>query len=94
MRWLGIGYSKSASRTLGRQSPLKAYQMRNRASDVERFYIETLYDRHVTGNLERQQRTLETWAETYPARSGSSWIAGGFGHDEHRQIRAVDCRNR
>ena len=51
---------------LGRQSLLKAYQLRHRASDVERFYIETLYDRDVTGNLERERRTLETWAESYP----------------------------
>ena len=51
---------------LGRQSLLKAYQLRNRASDVERLNIETLYDRDVTGNLERERRTLETWAESYP----------------------------
>ena len=45
---------------------LKAYQLRHRASDAERFYIETLYDRDFTGNLERERRTLETWAESYP----------------------------
>ena len=47
---------------------LKAYQLRHRASDVERFYIDTLYDRDVTGNLERERRTLETWARELPAR--------------------------
>jgi hypothetical protein len=36
------------------------------ASDIERFFIETLYDRDFTGNLEREQRTLELWAESYP----------------------------
>ena len=49
---------------LARQSLLKA--LRNRASDVERFRIDTLYDRDFTGNLEREQRTLETWAQSYP----------------------------
>ena len=44
----------------------RAYELRDRVSDVERFYIETLYDRDFTGNLEREQRTLETWAESYP----------------------------
>ena len=63
---LGIGYSALGESTLARQSTLKAYQLRDRASDVERFFIDTLYDRQVTGNLEREQRTLESWAQTYP----------------------------
>ena len=63
---VGFGYSTMGESALGRQSLLKAYQLRHRASDVERFYIETLYDRDVTGNLERERQTLETWAESYP----------------------------
>jgi serine/threonine protein kinase/tetratricopeptide (TPR) repeat protein len=63
---VGFGLSTMGESALGKQSLLKAYQLRHRASDVERFYIETLYDRDVTGNLERERRTLETWAETYP----------------------------
>jgi tetratricopeptide (TPR) repeat protein len=63
---VGFGYSTMGESALGRQSLLKAYQLRDRASDVERFYIETLYDRDVTGNLERERRTLETWAASYP----------------------------
>ena len=66
MRELGFGYSTMGESALARQSILKAYQLRDRVSDVERFYIDTLYDRDVTGNLEREQRTLETWAESYP----------------------------
>jgi len=63
---IGFRYAGRGESTLARQSLLKAYQLRNRASDVERFYIETLYDRDFTGNLERERRTLETWAESYP----------------------------
>ena len=63
---VGFGYSSMGESALARQSFLKAYQLRHRVSDVERFYIETMYDRDVTGNLERERRTLETWAETYP----------------------------
>ena len=63
---IGFGYSTLGETALGRQSLLKAYQLRHRASDVERLNIETLYDRDVTGNLERERRTLETWAESYP----------------------------
>ena len=63
---LGFRYSGMGESALARQSLLKAYQLRDRASDAERFYIETLYDRDFTGNLERERRTLETWAESYP----------------------------
>ena len=63
---LGFHYSVRGESTLSRQSMLKAYQLRDRTSDVERFFITTLYDRDVTGNLDREQRTLETWAQTYP----------------------------
>jgi serine/threonine protein kinase len=63
---LGFGYSTMGETALGRQSLLKAYQLRHRASDVERLNIETLYDRDATGNLERERRTLETWIESYP----------------------------
>ena len=63
---VGFGYSVLGESTLARPSTLKAYQLRDRASDVERFYIDTLYDRDFTGNLEREQRTLESWAQTYP----------------------------
>ena len=63
---LGIHYSNVGEWTLARESTLKAYRLRDRASDVERFWIDTFYDRQVTGNLERQQQTMESWARTYP----------------------------
>ena len=63
---VGFGYSAMGESALGRQSLLKAYQLRDRATDVERLNIETLYDRDVTGNLDRERQTLETWAESYP----------------------------
>ena len=63
---LGFRYGSFGESALARQSLQKAYQLRNRASDAERFWIDTLYDRDFTGNLERERRTLETWADSYP----------------------------
>jgi eukaryotic-like serine/threonine-protein kinase len=64
--FLGFRYGVLGESALARHSLLKAYQLRHRASDAERFYIETLYDRDFTGNLDRERRTLETWAASYP----------------------------
>jgi tetratricopeptide (TPR) repeat protein len=75
---VGFGLSTMGESVLGRQSLLKAHQLRNRASDVERFYIETLYDRDVTGNLEREQRTLETWAQSYPRDARPHTLIAGM----------------
>src|SRR5262249_16349950 len=63
---VGFGCSVMGESTQARQSIRRAHERRHRASDIERFLIDTLYDRDVTGNLEREQRTLETWAEAYP----------------------------
>jgi tetratricopeptide (TPR) repeat protein len=75
---LGINYSTLGESTQARQSTLKAYQLRDRASDVERFFIDTLYDRQVTGNMEREQRTLESWAQTYPRDPTPHGLLAGF----------------
>jgi serine/threonine protein kinase/tetratricopeptide (TPR) repeat protein len=75
---VGFGLSTMGESAAGRQSLLKAHQLRNRASDVERFYIDTLYDRDVTGNLEREQRTLETWAQSYPRDPRAHTLLAGL----------------
>ena len=46
----------------------KARLLRDRVSDRERFFIDFLYDRQVTGNLEKAYQTLELWSQTYPRR--------------------------
>ena len=76
--FLGFRYGVLGESALARQSLLKAYQLRHRASDVERFYIETLYDRDFTGNLERERRTLETWAVSYPRDARAHNLQAGL----------------
>jgi tetratricopeptide (TPR) repeat protein len=71
-------YGQRTRVTLSRQSILTAYHLRERASAVERFLIETLYDRDVTGNLEREQQTLETWARTYPRDPVAVGLQAGY----------------
>lgn len=51
---------------LSQQSIRRAYELRNRASDRERFFIELNYQSLVTGNLEKTQEICQVWAQTYP----------------------------
>jgi eukaryotic-like serine/threonine-protein kinase len=86
---VGFGYSVMGESTLARPSTLKAHQLRDRASDVERFYIDTLYDRDFTGNLEREQRTLESWAESYPRDSRPHGLVSGLAMTSTGQYEAA-----
>jgi len=85
--FMGLMYSNIEESVLSIESTSKAYQLRDRASDRERFFITTLYDRQVTGNLEKEQQTLQLWGKTYPRdRDAHGLLAGyasqGTGHQE------------
>ena len=63
---LGHAYGEIGESDLSAESTRRAYQLRDRASDAEKFYISVSYDFRVTGNLENGQKTSELWAQTYP----------------------------
>ena len=75
---LGLAYSNMGEQALSADSTTKGYALRHRVSDDERFLIETLYDRQVTGNLERELQTLTLWAQTYPRNSIPHGLIAGF----------------
>lgn len=73
---LGTAYSADGESVLSAESTTKAWQLRDRVSDRERFFIDFTYDRQVTGNLEKAYQTLELWYQTYPR--GENPNAQGF----------------
>jgi len=75
---LGLMYSDFGESVLSMESTSKAYQLRDRASDRERFFITAMYDRQVTGNLEKAHQTLELWAQTYPRDVLPHGLLSGF----------------
>ena len=64
--FLGRIYGDTQDPVLAAENIRRAYELRDRASDPERFFITVSYDMQVTGNLEEAQRAGETWAQTYP----------------------------
>lgn len=63
---LGRTYADLDESDLSAVSTTRAWQLRDRASDKERFFITASYEILVTGNLEEAQQTCEAWAQTYP----------------------------
>jgi eukaryotic-like serine/threonine-protein kinase len=91
--YLGLLYSTIGESVLSAESTTKARQLRDRASDREKFFIDFSYDRQVTGNLEKSYQTLELWLQTYP-RGGQprpQGLLGGLAtHGTGRFERAID----
>ena len=76
---LSISYWNMGQTDLSAEYTRKAYALRDRVSDRERLWILFLYDRQVTGNLQRELQTLESWVQTYPRDSVPLDVLGGWG---------------
>jgi DNA-binding winged helix-turn-helix (wHTH) protein len=63
---LGREYADLDESDLSAASTTRAWQLRDHASDHERFYITATYEGLATGNLEKARQNDEVWAQTYP----------------------------
>ena len=66
---LGISYSNLREPGLATENLRKAYDLRDRVSERERFRISGSYYLLATGELEKAIQTYELWAQTYPRNS-------------------------
>jgi tetratricopeptide (TPR) repeat protein len=76
--FLGRVYGDLGETTKSAESATRAYQLRDRVSDPEKFFIAATYERQVTGNLKKARETLGLWIQTYP-RDQVPWslLSGG-----------------
>ena len=91
---LGLSYSSDGESVLSAESTMKAWHLRDRVSDREKFFIDFLHDRQVTGNLEKAYQTLELWLQTYPRgeRPTPHSLLGGLStHGTGRYERAIEA---
>uniref|UniRef100_Q024W6 Serine/threonine protein kinase n=1 Tax=Solibacter usitatus (strain Ellin6076) TaxID=234267 RepID=Q024W6_SOLUE len=91
---LGFFHWNMGQTDLGAEYVRKAYEFRERVSDQERLFILFLYDRQVTGNLQKELETLESWTQRYPGDFRpwglmGGWVARGTGQYE-RGIQASE----
>jgi tetratricopeptide (TPR) repeat protein len=66
---LGTIYQNESQTVQAAENTRKAYELRDRVSDREKFYIDAHYYNLVTNNLEAAGKTYELWAQTYPQDS-------------------------
>jgi tetratricopeptide (TPR) repeat protein len=68
---LGTTYHNLGEITLAAENTRKAYELRSRVSEWEKFYIESHYYHFVTGDLEKARQVYELWSQIYPRE----WVA-------------------
>ncbi len=64
MAHAGLGWILSGND--GDEETKRAYELRQRVSERERFYIESHYYQDIVGNLDKLRETSELWVLTYP----------------------------
>ena len=88
---LGRMYGDIAESALSAKNMSKAYQLRDRASDQEKFFISLNYDLQVTGNLEKAQQTCGLWIQAYPrAWIPHALLSGGVYPDLGKYEKSVE----
>jgi eukaryotic-like serine/threonine-protein kinase len=63
---VGRMYADIDESDLSADSVRTAWQLRDRTSDPEKFFVTSLYHMLVTGNLEEARQICEAWEQTYP----------------------------
>jgi len=75
---LGRMYADLDESDLSADSTSRAWQLRDRTSDPEKFFITGGYETLVTGNLEAARQTCEEWTQTYPRSALPHTLLSGY----------------
>jgi serine/threonine protein kinase/predicted Zn-dependent protease len=63
---LGLVYGNLGEMRLSKEYMRKAFDLRDRVSEAERYRITAFYYAFATGELEKENQTYELWAQAYP----------------------------
>jgi tetratricopeptide (TPR) repeat protein len=77
---MGTAYLNLRDLYHAREWSAKAYKLRERVSDRERFYIEARYYESVTGEIGQALKVYDLWAQTYP-RDSIPWNNAGVEYE-------------
>ena len=64
--WLQIAYTDIGEPSIAASYAQKAYDLRNRTSEPEKYFIMSRYHKAVTGNMEKAEQACLLWIQAYP----------------------------
>jgi DNA-binding winged helix-turn-helix (wHTH) protein/Flp pilus assembly protein TadD len=73
---LGIAYDNSGESGRAVENLAKAYSLRDKVSEREKYRITAMYDSDVTGDLEREKEICQLWTQTYPRDAAARGLLG------------------
>jgi eukaryotic-like serine/threonine-protein kinase len=77
--WLGVAFTTLGESNVAAGYTRKAYELRQRTSDPEKYFISSIYYKEVTGNLEEAEQTCKLWKQDYPrADQPHTYLAGAI----------------
>jgi serine/threonine protein kinase len=76
--WLGRVYGDIGESSIAAGYTRKAYELRDRASESEKYFISASFYIAVTGNMEKAEQTCELWIRAYPRSELPHGLLAGF----------------
>jgi eukaryotic-like serine/threonine-protein kinase len=77
--WLGIWYTSIGEPSIAADYTSKAYELRDRASEPEKYLISAIYYKEVSGKLEKAEQSCKLWTQDYPrAEMAHTYLSGAI----------------
>ena len=64
--WLGLSFNDIGELSKDVECTRKAYELRDRTSEPEKYFITARFHKVVTGNMEKAEEALQLWIQAYP----------------------------
>ena len=77
--WLGIASTDIGESAAAAGYTRKAYELRGRTSEPEKYFISAIFHKEVTGNIEVAKQSCELWIQAYPrAELPHTYLSGAI----------------
>jgi len=64
--YMGVAYSSIGEPTIAADYTRKSYELSNRTSEPEKYFITSRFHKGVTGNIEKAEQASKLWIQAYP----------------------------
>ncbi len=64
--WLGVSFTTVGESSVGAGYTRRAYELRERTSEPEKYFISSVFHKEVTGDIEKAQQFCKLWKQDYP----------------------------
>ncbi len=76
---LGIAFTSIGEASVASGYTAKAYELRERTSEVEKYFISAIYHKEVTGDIAKAEQSCKLWIAAYPrAEMPHVYLAGAI----------------